>query len=212
MDHHSPALTPPRHRTRRPFRGRIFAAVALAGALIAASCGGSESEGTDDTTTTTANGDGAPTTVVVSTTEPPATGPDMGGRLVYAVEADSANGWAHYRVSCAISCYRILGLISDPLFASNVDGEVSGILVESWESNDDYTEWTFTVREGITFHDGTPLDGAAVKVNIDACRGSSLSGPALSNIINTTADGQSITFTMATPWAPFPFNMAGGQC
>ena len=33
---------------------------------------------------------------------------------------------------------------------------VSPSLAESWTSNDDATEWTFTLREGVTFHDGTP--------------------------------------------------------
>ena len=42
------------------------------------------------------------------------------------------------------------------------------MLVESWEANADYTEWTLNIREGISFQDGTPLDGAAVKFNIDA--------------------------------------------
>lgn len=31
------------------------------------------------------------------------------------------------------------------------------VLAESWESNADGTEWTFRVRQGVTFHDGTPL-------------------------------------------------------
>jgi peptide/nickel transport system substrate-binding protein len=29
-------------------------------------------------------------------------------------------------------------------------------LAESWEYNEDYTVWTFKIREGVTFHDGTP--------------------------------------------------------
>ena len=53
------------------------------------------------------------------------------------------------------------------------------MLVESVEHNDDYTEWTFTIREGITFHDGTPLDGAAVKFNIEACHRRPLTGAPL---------------------------------
>ena len=30
------------------------------------------------------------------------------------------------------------------------------------------------IRDGITFHDGTPLDGAAVKFNIESCQYSPL--------------------------------------
>ncbi len=189
-------------------------ALLFAFAMIAAACGGSsdESDGTTDTTTDDGGEDATPTTVVAPTTEPPAEGPTKGGKLVYGMEADSANGWAPYRVSCAISCYRIMGVISDSLFVPNTDGGVSGVLVESAESNADFTEWTLTIRDGITFHDGTPLTGEAVAFNIDTCRASSLTGPALSNIGGVEANGQDVVITMKTPWAPFLFNMAGGQC
>jgi ABC-type transport system substrate-binding protein len=31
-------------------------------------------------------------------------------------------------------------------------------LAEEYESNEELTEWTFTLREGVTFHDGSTLD------------------------------------------------------
>ena len=43
-------------------------------------------------------------------------------------------------------------------------------LAESVEPNDDYTQWTIKLREGITFHNGTPLNADAVKLNFDAFR------------------------------------------
>ena len=54
--------------------------------------------------------------------------------------------------------------------------------METVEHNADYTEWTLRIREGITFHDGTPLNGAAVKFNIDANRASPLTAGALTPI------------------------------
>ncbi len=37
------------------------------------------------------------------------------------------------------------------------------MLAESWESNANGDEWTFHLREGVTFHDGTPFTAEAVK-------------------------------------------------
>lgn len=40
-------------------------------------------------------------------------------------------------------------------------------LAESWTVSDDQTSVTFKLRSGATFHDGTPINAAAIKVNID---------------------------------------------
>ena len=41
------------------------------------------------------------------------------------------------------------------------------VLATSWESNEDGTEWIFTLREDVTFHDGTPFTAADVKASLD---------------------------------------------
>ena len=41
------------------------------------------------------------------------------------------------------------------------------VLATSWESNPEGTEWIFTLREGVTFHDGSPLTAADVKASLD---------------------------------------------
>lgn len=40
-------------------------------------------------------------------------------------------------------------------------------LAESWEANDDATEWTFFLREGVSFTDGTPWNAEAAAFNIN---------------------------------------------
>lgn len=53
---------------------------------------------------------------------------------------------------------RICGQINEALLDYEIGGtEVVAGLAEEWEPNEDLTEWTFTLREGVTFHDGTPL-------------------------------------------------------
>ncbi|MFW6215431.1 MAG: glutathione ABC transporter substrate-binding protein [Alkalispirochaetaceae bacterium] len=46
------------------------------------------------------------------------------------------------------------------------DGSLVPMLAESWESNDDSTVWTFNIRQGVSFHDGEPLNAEAVAVNL----------------------------------------------
>lgn len=43
--------------------------------------------------------------------------------------------------------------------------ELIPALATSWEPNKDSTEWTFTLREGVTFHDGTDFNADAVVFN-----------------------------------------------
>lgn len=52
----------------------------------------------------------------------------------------------------------------DPLLRYNYQiEELEGLSAESWESNDDATLWTFHLREGLTFHDGTAVTAASFK-------------------------------------------------
>lgn len=40
-------------------------------------------------------------------------------------------------------------------------------LATEWTPNTEGTEWTFTLREGVTFHDGTAFDAEAVCANFE---------------------------------------------
>lgn len=62
----------------------------------------------------------------------------------------------------------VLNQITDKLTYQNPQTlEIEPWLAESWEVNDTATEYTFKLRPGITFSDGTPLDAKAVALNFD---------------------------------------------
>lgn len=62
----------------------------------------------------------------------------------------------------------ILNQITDKLTYQNPKTlEIEPWIAESWTVNDDATEYTFKIRKGVTFSDGTPLDAAAVAKNYD---------------------------------------------
>ncbi|MBW3593104.1 MAG: ABC transporter substrate-binding protein [Actinobacteria bacterium] len=45
--------------------------------------------------------------------------------------------------------------------------ELEPLLATDWEANEDGTEWTFNLREGVQFHDGEPFNADAVCFNFD---------------------------------------------
>ncbi|EOD3491029.1 TIGR04028 family ABC transporter substrate-binding protein [Cronobacter malonaticus] len=62
----------------------------------------------------------------------------------------------------------ILNQITDKLTWQNPKTlEIEPWIAQSWSSNADKTEYTFKIRPGVTFSDGTPLDANAVAKNFD---------------------------------------------
>lgn len=61
----------------------------------------------------------------------------------------------------------ILTSIFDSLLSIAPDGTLYAGLASAWEPNADYSEFTFTLRQDVIFHDGTPLTAEAVKASFD---------------------------------------------
>ena len=103
--------------------------------------------------------------------------------------------------------------VFDPLAIVNAAGGVEPYLAESITSNADFTSFTITLRPGIVFHDGTPLDANALHLNIENAATSVLTGPAFADqIASATISGPlAVTVAMKTSWAPFPYYLAQAQ-
>ena len=89
--------------------------------------------------------------------------------------------------------------------------EVIPELAESWESNEDATEWTFHLREGVTFHDGSDFDAADVVYSfqrmLDPDLGSSayaILSPILTPEGIEAVDAQTVVFKTAEPAVTLP--------
>ncbi|MEB3859854.1 MAG: ABC transporter substrate-binding protein, partial [Desulfurococcales archaeon] len=88
--------------------------------------------------------------------------------------------------------------------------ELQGKLAERWESNENATVWTFYLRKGVKFHDGTDLTADDVKYSIE--RAKELQGPPafLIDVIDRVevVDDYTVRFILKYPFAPFPSLMA----
>jgi peptide/nickel transport system substrate-binding protein len=119
----------------------------------------------------------------------------------------------------AVNDFRILMNVYDGLvrYASGTL-EVEPALATDWSISDDGTVYTFTLRDGISFHDGSPFNAEAVVFNFERMLNEDHpyhdTGPFplsffFSSIESVEATGDmEVTFTLNAPYAPFLSNLA----
>lgn len=95
--------------------------------------------------------------------------------------------------------------IYETLFERTKGGDMIGLLAESGSSSADLKTWTITLRQGISFTDGTPLNSAAVIANFNAITGRVAAAAYSSGGINGYATK---AYTVGTGTA-FSSNIAG---
>jgi peptide/nickel transport system substrate-binding protein len=172
----------------RPRRRTLsFLALLATFALLVAACGGggSDKKGGGDTTSS----DGKPV---------------PGGKVVYGLEGGTTS-FCLPRAQLAIAGIMVAQSVYDTLTEPNDKSESVPYLAKSVEPNATFDEWTITLRPGITFHDGTPLNAAAVAQNINAWKAGLLLGFVFGNIDTvTTPDNMTVVVKTKVPWVAFP--------
>lgn len=126
--------------TRRR-RGTVRAAGALAVAVLVTACGGGDDVDLDG------DGEGED-------------GGSTGGTLVAAISAQPDQFDPHK--TQAHASFQVLENVYDTLVVPDAEGEFQPSLATDWEPSDDGLTWTFTLRDDVTFHDGSEFDSADV--------------------------------------------------
>lgn len=130
--------------------------------------------------------------------------PVRGGTLTFGLGAET-DGWDVTAGRWGASAYTVGNALYDPLAVYGADFTPEPYLAESFESNDDFTSWKINLRDGVTFHDGTPVDAEAVARNLSAHTRSLLTSTAVSFIDEVSAvDDSTVEVTMIKPWSTFP--------
>ncbi|QBK31325.1 ABC transporter substrate-binding protein [Roseitalea porphyridii] len=95
------------------------------------------------------------------------------------------------------------------------DGAVQPGLAENWVISDDGLTYTFELREGVTFHDGTTLDAGDVVFSLDRARGEASvnAQKALFEPIENVEqmDELTVEITLSRPAGDFLYNMGWGD-
>jgi peptide/nickel transport system substrate-binding protein len=84
-----------------------------------------------------------------------------GEEIVIAAPRDAVPGEEDFFYSTATV------RVWEPLVGVDEEWKPVPQLAEDWEHSDDATEWTFFLREGVRFHDGTRFDADAVLANFE---------------------------------------------
>ncbi|GAA4881578.1 ABC transporter substrate-binding protein [Kitasatospora terrestris] len=132
--------------------------------------------------------------------------PVQGGSLTYATDVEPISFDIH------VSQQDITGAIQrnvfDSLVHQDAKGEFQPWLATKWEIGPDLKSYTFTLRDGVKFTDGTPFDAEAVKLNFDRIvaketksqYAASLLGPYTGTQV---VDPHTVKVTFSEPFAPF---------
>jgi len=93
--------------------------------------------------------------------------------------------------------------------------EVEPSLATEWSTSDDEKEWTFKLRKGVKFHDGTPFNAEAVKFNVERQLPPNQTAEmpysefTLGMVDKVVAvDESTVKFVLKNPYAPFLLNLA----
>jgi peptide/nickel transport system substrate-binding protein len=99
-----------------------------------------------------------------------------------------------------------MALVYETLVIFDAEGKPMGILAESWEQPDD-TTYVFTLREGVTFHNGDPLTAEDVKFSFERLmdpEGGSVWVSQFEPVESVEAtDERTVTFTLKESFGPF---------
>ena len=162
----------------------------------------------------------APTAAAAPTTAPavkptaaaaPAAG--SGGSLVYGLSGDF-DDTLDPQVTNFDTSIRVTLNVCEPLVWEPEPGKFMPGLAEKWDVSSDATVYTFNLKKGVKFHDGTPFNGAAVKFTldrvVDPATKAGQSHDQLGPYDHTEiVDDYTIKVVMKQPYAPLLTNLNG---
>lgn len=115
---------------------------------------------------------------------------------------DPSSAYSGSEMNLVLAAYE--GLVK---YKTGVDkAEIVPSLATEWSVSDDGLTYTFTLRDGVTFHDGTPLTSAAVQPSVDRAATVGAKGPGymVDGITDiATPDDSTVVITLGAPNAAF---------
>jgi len=128
-----------------------------------------------------------------------------GGTLVRAMTSEPGQIDPQGAPSSGLSL--VLPYLFDTLVVRDLDNSVHPLLAESWEVSEDGLEITMKLKEGVTFHDGTPLNAEAVRFTFQRFKEKGQRSPIFGGITQIASiepvDDLTVRFAFEQPAANF---------
>jgi peptide/nickel transport system substrate-binding protein len=103
--------------------------------------------------------------------------------------------------------WRVVEHIYQGLTGVRPDLSIEPLLAESWEISEDGLTYTFALRQGVTFHDGTPLTAGDVKFTLERLVDPATASPSAGDLATMESveapDDQTVVVTLTQPDAAF---------
>ena len=156
-------------------RPKLWLGAGLAGALVltmsacASSDRGSESSATGASSAAAASGSASGDATAAG-------GPsDPDGQIIFGAAGAPSMFDPLYAIDG--ETFRVVRQMNEGLVGFKPGtADIKPALAKSWEKSSDGLTWTFTLQDGVKFHDGTPFDAAAVCYNLDRMYGQTGAG------------------------------------
>lgn len=108
-------------------------------------------------------------------------------------------------------------LMMDGLFGFDDEMNIIPLLAESYEANEDATEYVIHLRQGVTFSDGTPFNAEAAKANLDRWGDKELGlkrTTLLCNVLKSAevVDEYTVKVTLTEPFGAFIATLSHPAC
>lgn len=138
------------------------------------------------------------------------TTPRRGGAL--RISVDQAVGVLNPLLTRVNPEYLVAELLYSALTRLAPDMSAAPDLAQSWSANPGLTEWTFKLRPGVRFHDGTPCTANDVVATFKAILDAKTASPARPNVGPiadvTASDDLSVVFHLSGAYADLPIALA----
>ncbi len=180
----------------------------MAVAAVAVACG-------EETTDGDTGGGGATGDVAMSVLEnpqglpaDPSMTPQTGGTAKWILGMNLGNFGAPWGHMPGPNEY-VARACCEPLATMDSDGNRAPCLATDWTTDADAMTYTFTLREGVKFHDGTDFNADAVVWNLEKSQSEGV--PAMQNVASVEATDASTVVVTLTAWNPILLDELGSS-